>query len=583
MAPQHPYPQQQAVGWSTLEVAPYGAGLHPVEDQPGLCQNQPQAGLQVVPSHDLQVISSPEEKMAAYAETTKLEGGFSNLEHQPNPYQDHDLQSPPDHSPKFPPDHSARSSLATPLWRQRRCWAALALILALIIGVVLGIVFGVVLRKSGGGNGASSDPGSDSNGSSGNNPSSPAVITNAAAAPCSKDFCQKSHNTLVEEYSAPNKDPVVHLFVRDSSQKVQHLASQPGGKIFDGKWVQRLEDVFSGSLSSTLWAIGATPTITVFGLAGNHPNITGQQVTYRHISLGGGDSKDWPRGWLAEPRFRARGPPTACSLDNSGINGLPASRIWVWNLANFVDQQDRAAINFQQSLESGLGGAPGDFYPHYISELNEVHGQIGAAPGVLCRNQVKYRHDVVVYGNESGGGSCWYRGWEKGRDPKALRESWIDWKHFGGKFHTISRPVLIVVGENRFDFLGVGVDGALYHWNFKDGDFSSMESQGGSLASDPVAVVIGTGNDRLDVVAIGKADGRLKRKALVGTSWEENWVDIGVTATSVELTKIRLDEFVMSVIDTNGAFWFTIVKVDNGQWGKLEWTNIPGVTLLGAV
>lgn len=57
----------------------------------------------------------------------------------------------------------------------------------------------------------------------------------------------------------------------------------------------------------------------------------------------------------------------------------------------------------------------------------------------------------------------------------------------GGPFQ--GEPVLVPVGPDRFEFLGVGMDRALYHFTWTDSNgYSQMQNLGGSFLSVPVGL-----------------------------------------------------------------------------------------------
>ncbi|KAH7122086.1 hypothetical protein B0J13DRAFT_156246 [Dactylonectria estremocensis] len=148
-------------------------------------------------------------------------------------------------------------------------------------------------------------------------------------------------------------------------------------------------------------------------------------------------------------------------------------------------------------------------------------GYCTATPAVIC-GSVNRVH-IMVYGVEGNTQPAYYNQWNG---------QWSGYTKIGGDFR--GEPCLVRRGDERFDFFGVGPDGAMYHsaWNSTAG-FSSFTNLGGSFITSPHAFA--TGLDRLDVLGVGTDDG-LKHKALIGSTWSSDWEDLGGAFNSTPAT-----------------------------------------------
>ena len=192
--------------------------------------------------------------------------------------------------------------------------------------------------------------------------------------------------------------------------------------------------------------------------------------------------------------------------------------------------------------------------------------------GVVCRDSDSF-HDLVVYANGTGGAhSAWHR--------QYVTPAWRDWTDLGGDYAAGTDPVLIEVSTQRFDFFGLGRDSRMYHWSWSAGSgYSKAESLGGdTFASVPAVALSGAKMDRVEVVAVGKDDGKLKHlgfaiDALAASA--AKWEDLGVMADSApSLVRNRAGdvEVVMTAVD--GSVWHA---TSSGGWDKLAWRPIPGL------
>jgi hypothetical protein len=193
----------------------------------------------------------------------------------------------------------------------------------------------------------------------------------------------------------------------------------------------------------------------------------------------------------------------------------------------------------------------------------------GGRPGVVCR-QKEYMHDVVVFGEPDG--AVRHSTWSQGSD-------WTQPVNRGGKFQ--GEPLVVGVGNERFDFFGVGEDKAMYHFVWTErGGYTVLENLGGSFVSVPSAAV--TGGERLDVVALG-SNGTLLHRVLQGLKWANEWEDLGVFASSAPLLvnftmkSTAVEKVAMFVVgkggEVNHTTWTASLDL---SWKNLVWTSLGG-------
>ncbi|KAH6656253.1 hypothetical protein BKA67DRAFT_551382 [Truncatella angustata] len=117
------------------------------------------------------------------------------------------------------------------------------------------------------------------------------------------------------------------------------------------------------------------------------------------------------------------------------------------------------------------------------------------------------------------------------RQWSSSQSRWLGWNNRGGSF--TGNPVLFSPSADRIDFLGIGMDSAMYHftWSSTSG-YTELKNLGGNWASVPSIVV--SGEDRFDAVALG-TDGKLKQRALINSTWQVSWHDLGADARSAPL------------------------------------------------
>jgi hypothetical protein len=193
----------------------------------------------------------------------------------------------------------------------------------------------------------------------------------------------------------------------------------------------------------------------------------------------------------------------------------------------------------------------------------------GGRPGVVCRRDA-FLHDVVVYGEADG--AVLHSAWSE-------PTGWTRPVNRGGKFQ--GEPLVVAVGNNRFDFFGIDEDKAMRHFMWTAaGGFTPLENLGGSFASVPSAAV--TGRDRIDVVALGTSD-TLQHRTLTGTKWADGWEDLNVFADSapllvnVTIKPAGVEEVAVFVVGKGGEVNHTTWTVSSDlSWKNLVWSSLGG-------
>ncbi|KAI6359411.1 hypothetical protein MCOR25_007067 [Pyricularia grisea] len=550
-------------GWSTLEVV--GPGYSQLEVAPD--KQTPEV---VGPNYSqLEVAPDKQTPEVAYEQVGKevwqAEQQSTAFIDPASTYNDDNLTQSP--STALTDNAHAEKGLL----RRRRTWILLCIILIVILGVVLGVVFGVVLRQQGNATTtSSSSPDEDSRGGNSDTTPSPETSALSTVPRCASSFCPQSLNGLVESYTTVDQTPTIHLLARDQKGDIQHVASASGGTSFPNKWRSYgASGYYPDTLASTFLSIKGRYSISFFGVVSGSTNITHDHVAYQTIDIANGSASN--PIYLGEGRLIAQSAPAVCAPANSGMSGSPPTDMSVFNKAGFTNEND-GGMWWRFSH-----GTPGTFFPHYVHQVNDLGYSTmpDAPPGIACRDGPGARYDIVAYSNATDDFNAYHKWFHFTND------KWSDWHKIGGPFKLGSRPILVEASKDRFDFFGVGADDAIHHFTFQQqGEkYSDLQSLGGSFASNAAGVAMGADGDRIDVVAINKGDGKLKRKALVGTKWDEKWADLGVTASSVpRLMRIADDKLVISIVAADKTVWFSEVRIlDDGSWSELKWHLIEGM------
>jgi hypothetical protein len=91
--------------------------------------------------------------------------------------------------------------------------------------------------------------------------------------------------------------------------------------------------------------------------------------------------------------------------------------------------------------------------------------------------------------------------------------SWSGWNRLGG---SLVAPVKAVSwGPNRLDVLGIGTDRALFHMAWNGSSWSGWQRRGGTLIQPPVSAVSWAVN-RLDVFGVGTASALNRMRLTAG-------------------------------------------------------------------
>ncbi|KAL8377988.1 hypothetical protein RB595_008601 [Gaeumannomyces hyphopodioides] len=365
-------------------------------------------------------------------------------------------------------------------------------------------------------------------------------------------------------------EPVMHVLARsaaDGSLKQSSSAARGGG-YESGGWVSR-GGSFESAPAAIAWAtsansapapLGPGPTLSVFVVS-----PVSKRMLVNHVGLGAMSNRSTGFRPISFPASEMVEPPAVCTRGRS--------RVDVWTRAqpgSGPPLAHKAVIDENEEWERtswwDTTGA-GDLVP-------------SSQYAILCRDSpADAGHDLVVYGN---GSSVWHRQY-------IHPAGWGAWKNLSGDYTAGTHPVLVEVSARRFDFFGLGADRKLYHWAW-DGGYTATETLPGSerFASVPAAVVSGADRDRIEVVAVGWDDGRLKHM----TVWFEGasracataapcseWEDLGIVANGPPVLGSMGATVEVVVPAADDSVWYATARArrGNGSWGKLEWRPIPGL------
>ena len=165
--------------------------------------------------------------------------------------------------------------------------------------------------------------------------------------------------------------------------------------------------------------------------------------------------------------------------------------------------------------------------------------------------------------------------------------NWSDWEDIKGT-RFVGDPVTVAVGNDRWDFFGIEAESkVLQHasWTATNRGMSRLEPVGSlALESVPSVLVAAMGSEeRIDVVALG-SDDRIMHQCLVGTSWNQDWEQVGAFGNSAPVvTNFRredgTDSTALLVLDVEGrmsyANWTTTAS-KTWDYKSIEWINIWG-------
>ncbi|KFA69671.1 hypothetical protein S40285_08666 [Stachybotrys chlorohalonatus IBT 40285] len=178
------------------------------------------------------------------------------------------------------------------------------------------------------------------------------------------------------------------------------------------------------------------------------------------------------------------------------------------------------------------------------SGINEgvATGSCGA-PAVVCRNSTT-TNDVVIYDKDLS--SPLHKQWN------TTRHRWGPWQALDGTY--VGDPVLVTPTDDRVDFFGISESNqSLIHisWTLNSGYAGPYDLEGSWQSVPSVAV---TASHRLDVFILSK-NGTVNHRALLGSTWNSGWSDLGISATSAPLaTRLNTTPpvIMLQVIGTGG-------------------------------
>ncbi|KAL2693531.1 hypothetical protein Neosp_000091 [[Neocosmospora] mangrovei] len=404
-------------------------------------------------------------------------------------------------------------------WKRRRVWIILAGILLAVVALVVGLVVGL---KS-----ASPSHDAPETGNADDDSDADADAEVDLDSLCNGDVCRQ----VVATAAFKNE---LHIFIRSSNGNIQHRSGN-GSSFDDSSW----EDL---SKISTLtqpvaiaWKPNNTDRLGVFSLSYQDRKVYG-------LYLQDGNWSEWE-----EIAFGADSQPILCQVEENRID------MWTTDLESHNITQNHWVVGENRFWSQSQGN--GKFRP-------SIHGPAKSAAGIVCRDHrdSDIWHDVSWYDRDNS--SLLYSFYNGTSD-------WSKPRRFGG--HFIGDPVLVFFANNpqRLDFFGVGEDHQVYHLSLTGDEYSKLEALGGNVTSTPA--VVSPRNGVMDVVALGR-DGRIKHMHYNGSAWEDEWEDIGVSASAapqvvffngrVVLFALRKDEVQYASWESEGeSSWADLVKM----------------------
>ncbi|KAL8303048.1 hypothetical protein RB597_005314 [Gaeumannomyces tritici] len=433
-----------------------------------------------------------------------------------------------------------------PLWRRRRAWLVAVVVGLIVIGIVLGCVLGlVVFRRPGSGDAPA--PASTS-------PSTPAVTMPSGTSSCTSTMCAAQAVTAVA-----GGDGRAHLFARAPDGSWKQVSSVPGGGGDSyGNWTSR-GGSFNGPPAVLAWTSAASTwgggaTVSLFGVSPSN-----KRTMVRHVGLGS------PNGGVDATLFADVGMPDSATTEPPTLCSPSNGRVDVWMRAPNVTLNKTAPGMIHKRIDNEAS---------WEAVTYEWSGAGDLVPAsrfsIVCRDSDAF-HDTVVYGNGTAGSSAWHR--------QFIPSNWGNWTDMGGDYAPGTDPVLLETSSQRFDFFGLGRDARLHHWSWSAGSgYSKTESLGGdTFASVPAVALSGAKKDRIEVVAVGKDDGRLKHLgfAIDSPVSTPKWEDLGAVANSAP-SLVRTAAGAVHAVTTgvDGSVWYA--SSSNG-WDKIAWKPIPGL------
>jgi len=318
----------------------------------------------------------------------------------------------------------------------------------------------------------------------------------------------------------------------------------------DQVWKKLNGGPFLSQPSALIWSNSTRLSVA----AVSDPDHTVKALLYSHIERDSATHVPWTS---------LSGPATS-ALAMCTVNG---TRLDLWTASG----RNVAHNLWQGNSTADIFWSP-DVQPRW--QLTRDFGMdISGRPAIACRRDTYY-HDLVVRGLD---GAVRHSTFKDGT-------GWTAVSNRGGNLR--GEPVVVAVGDDRFDFFGVGAgkDAAMFHFTWtKPGGYTAMEKLGGSFQSVPSVVVTGPAeNPRIDVVALG-TDDMLWHGALVGSKWWAHWERLDVFGNSAPLlTKIEVPPpwspmVAAFVLGMDGQVNHTLWNVSSEfSWRGLAWTSMGG-------
>ena len=360
-------------------------------------------------------------------------------------------------------------------------------------------------------------------------------------------FCPQILAAAVEETS--DTTTALHFFARGVDRAIWHTSAPPsssgGGDPSYTAFARFFDGAFASQPAALAWGAGTAESPRQVGVFAVSDPDRGVRLKTLRGADGSGEDVGGP----------AAGPVAVCLVDGARPD------LWAVALTG-------VAHNYGGDNATDVFWSQGRNVPWQGSaEFGTIVR--GGRPGVVCRRD-EFMHDVVVYGEADG--AVRHSAW-------SASTGWTRSANLGGKFQ--GEPLVVGVGNGRFDFFGIGEDKAMHHlmWTAAGG-FTPLENIGGSFASAPSAAV--TGRDRIDVVAMGTSD-TLQHRVLQGVKWVNEWEDLGVFADSapllvnVTIKPTGVEKVGAFVVGKGGEVNHTMWTASSDlSWKNLVWTSLGG-------
>jgi Astacin (Peptidase family M12A) len=102
---------------------------------------------------------------------------------------------------------------------------------------------------------------------------------------------------------------------------------------------------------------------------------------------------------------------------------------------------------------------------------------------------------------------------------------WSSWANRGGDFK--GKPAAVSWGANRIDLVGVGVDNAVWHKGFANGNWETgFRALEGAVASGSGPAIASAGTDNLNIYVRG-SNGMLWVRSWTSQGWSASWRNLG--------------------------------------------------------